>query len=339
MKRKLTVMIFIAAVSLATGCGQQTEQPAEDPARAAYTAFRDAYLDAGTKAEQVALVERFVTEHPTNRYAGYYVVDIISYYDDLGEPEAAYQIVQPVLAAADDPEARFNIGMALAPVAADLGKPLDLEPLIADLEAEEALGFYQRLSVMDAAAKTGAWELEERHADEILSRATPQAYRADYPDREFSDDEVAARVANRKVYALTHKGWSAFNQGREDEAMALFIEADGLTDKNYVGLTGTPLETYWGNALWLQGDSERALEKLAPEVVFGDSDSAEPILRQAYAVAHGGEEGYSNYLETTRRELAPTVDDFTLLDYEGNEVSLSEVRGSSVMLLAFWFPT
>ena len=339
MKRQLTVMIIIAGLSLAAGCGQQTEQPIEDPDRAAYTAFRDAYLDAESKAEQVALVEEFVTEHPTNLYAGYYVVDIIKHYDDLDQPETAYRIVQPVLLAADDPEARFNIGMALAPVAADLGKPLDLEPLIADLEAEEPLGFYESLSVMDTAAKTGTWGLEERYADDILSRATPQAYRADYPDREFSDEEVAERVAHRKVYALTHKGWAAFNLGRTDEALVQFAADNGLTEKNYVGLTGTPLATYWGSALLQQGNTHGAIAMLAPEAVFGDTENAEPLLREAYIAFNENSDGYEEFLETTRAQLARDVDDFTLMDYHGNPVTLSELKGDSVMLLAFWFPT
>ncbi len=282
MKRRFTAMALIAGLTLAAGCGQKTEQPTEDPARAAYTEFRDAYLDAGTKAEQVALVEQFVTEHPTNRYAGYYVIDIINHYDELGQPETAYQIVEPVLVAADDPEARFNIGMALAPVAADLGQPLDLEPLIADLEAEEPLGFYQTLSVMEAAAKTGAWELEERFADDTEA-LQPEAYRAEYPDREFSDEEVAERVAYRRVAAMTHKGWAAYNLGRTDEAMVLFEGADGITDKNYVGLTGTPLATYWGSALWQQGDVEGAIAMLAPEAVLAMPSRPNPSFARPTA--------------------------------------------------------
>ena len=339
MKHVHTATALVACFLTLMGCGQQAEQKVEDPAKAAYREFRDGYLDADTKAEQVALVERFVTDHPTNRYASYYVVDIIDHYDRLGEPETAYRLVEPVLEAANDPEARFNIGTALAATAAELGRPLDLESLISNLEDEGPLDFYQTLSVLDAAAETGTWDLEERYANQMIVSATPDAFRANYPDREFSDDEVASRVATRKVYGLTHKAWAAYNQGRVDEAMTLFVEADGLTEKNYVGITGTPLETYWGTALWRQGDSEGALEKLAPEVVFGDADSAEPILRQAYAAVHGGDDGFENYLSTTRRELAPTVDDFTLLDYQGNEISLSEARGDSVMLLAFWFPT
>ncbi len=339
MTRKITAAMLIAGLILVAGCGQKTEEPAEDPARAVYTQFRDAYLDAGTKAEQVALVERFVTEHPTNRYAGYYVVDIINHYDEIGQPETAYEIVEPVLVAADDPTSKFNIGMALAPVAADLGHPLDLESLIADLKSEAPLGFYETVSVMDAAAKTGAWQLEERYANEAMERSTIEAYRAEYPDREFSDKEVQERVANRQVLALTHKGWAAFNLGRADEALAMFEEADGLTDKNYVGLTGTPLATYWGSALLQQGDAEGAIAILAPEAVFGDAKQAGPILRQAYVNVYGDDTGYLEFLESTRLKLARSIDDFTLEDYDGNEVSLAELKGDSVMLLAFWFPT
>jgi hypothetical protein len=56
MTRRLTAMMVIAGLALIAGCGQQVEEQAEDPAKVAYREFRDAYLDAETKNEQVALV-------------------------------------------------------------------------------------------------------------------------------------------------------------------------------------------------------------------------------------------------------------------------------------------
>ena len=104
-------------------------------------------------------------------------------------------------------------------------------------------------------------------------------------------------------------------------------------------VSGCSCRSYWGSALWQQGDVEGAIAMLAPEAVFGDAKQAEPILRQAYGTVNGDDEGYSDFLDATRQELARDVDDFTLMNYDGNPVTLSELKGDSVMLLAFWFPT
>ena len=53
---------------------------------------------------------------------------------------------------------------------------------------------------------------------------------------------------------------------------------------------------------------------------------------------NGDDEGFDEFLWATRNELATDVDDFELLDYEGNPFRLSDV-GDKVVLLAFWFPT
>ena len=54
---------------------------------------------------------------------------------------------------------------------------------------------------------------------------------------------------------------------------------------------------------------------------------------------NGDEEGFDEFLWATRNELATTVGDFALLDYEGNEISMADVSTGKVTLLAFWFPT
>jgi len=341
MKRQFTVMLVIAGVMVVAGCGQETTEQTEDPAVAAYKEFRGAYLDSEDRADQVALVEQFLTDYPNHENAGYFCEDIINYYArDLGQPEKAYENLYPVLAVAEDHEVRFDIGTALAPIAAELGKPLDLKNLAVSLESEDQLNFYQTQQVMDAAAKTGDWALEESYADGALARATAEAYRAEYPDREFSDEDVAKRVTLRRVTALAHKGWAAFNQDRADEAMVLFEEANNLAERNYVGLTGGPLNTYWGTALLRQGDTEGAMTVLAPEAIFGDKKSAEPILRQAYVASNDdSEEGFDEFATFTRGHLARQVDDFTLMDYQGDEVALGDLRKEKVTLLAFWFPT
>jgi tetratricopeptide (TPR) repeat protein len=339
MKRAFATVLIVAGLFTAAGCAKQPEVTV-DPAVTAYKTFRSAYLDSENRADQVALVEQFLAEYPGHENAGYFAEDIVNYYHrDHDQPERAYQILDGVLNAADDPEVRFNVGTALVPVAAELGHDVDLQGLVSAMEAEGALDFYQTVQLMDAAAALGDWELQARYADDAFSRSTVEAYRAEYPDREFTDDEVEGRVARRKTAALAHRGWAAFNLGRAEEALAMFEEADGVAEKNYVGLADGPLAVFWGSALLQQGDAEAAIQILAPEAIFGDAHKAEPVLRQAYAAVHESEEGYDEFMTFTRGHLARQVDDFTLTNYQGEAVSLADLREDKVTLLAFWFPT
>ena len=56
------------------------------------------------------------------------------------------------------------------------------------------------------------------------------------------------------------------------------------------------------------------------------------------AFRNGSDEGYEEYLWSTRERFARPAADFSLVDYEGNTLELSSTRGKVVML-AFWFPT
>jgi hypothetical protein len=339
MSRFPVALSVIAVVMIGAGCGQHSTE-SEDPADAAYSQFRDAYLDAERREDQAALVEEFITEWPDHRNTGYFAADIVTYYSDhLGDGERAYQIVSGVLQGATDPEVRFWLGTTLAPVAADLGRDLDLTGLIADLEASTELGFDHTEQILSAAAALADWDLLDRWSDEALERSTPEAFRADYPNRDFDDEDVQRRADRRRAIALSSNGWAAYNLGRTDDAFGAFENASRLAEKNYLGLSGTPLERYWAQALLDSGDAARAIAVISREAVFGDHARAEPVLREAWTTANDSGEGFDDFLDTARLELAPAIDDFTLTDYQGNTVSLNGVRGDKVTLLAFWFPT
>lgn len=340
MVYRFSTLLVVISVIFAVGCGGHDTSEPEDPASAAYSEFRDGYLNADDRAAQVGLVEGFITAWPNHKYTGYFAADIISYHaDDQGDPERAYEIVSGVLDRADDPDVRFWLGTSLAPVAADVGRDLDLAGLIADIEAKGDLDFDQAEQILTAAAGLGDWELMDSWADEALARSTPEAFQADYPDREFNAEDLQRRADSRRVTALANKGWAAYNLGNVDGAMAAFEEAEAIAEVNYVGVTGTPLARYWGEAMVREGDAARAIAVLSRETLFGDQTSAEPVLREAWVAANEGDRGFDEFLETTRLELAPTIDDFVLTDYEGAEVALSELRQDKVTLLAFWFPT
>lgn len=337
MLRRSTPLMVLAAILVAAGCSRQ--EPV-DPAAAAFESFRTAYTDAASRADQIAALEDFVGAHPEHPYAGYYAADLISYYaHDLGEPQAAYDKVSAVLARVEDPEARLYLAAELAPLAAELERPLDLAPYIDAVRAGGPLAFDQLDTVMTAAGATGDWQLALSASEEALERATPEAYRADYPDRDFTDEEVAERVRRRRATALTHHAWALYNTGRPDEAFEEFEQADDLRVDSYVGVSGGPLDRLWAQALLDAGQPAAALDRVTQEALFGDTAKALPVALEAYAAVEGGVEGFDAYLAEQRRERAPVLDDVTLADYEGTEHSLDDLRRDKVLLLAFWFPT
>jgi tetratricopeptide (TPR) repeat protein len=337
MARSLSLCLLLGLLVVIAGCGQQAP---EDPAEAAYRAFREAYLDAGSRAEQVALVESFVADHADHRAAGYYATDLISYYaHDLGQPARAYELVEPMLARMTDPEARLYLAAELAPVAVEAGRHLDLAPFIAALEAQGPLSFDSLENIMAAASRVGDWPLAGTHAEAAEARSTPEAWRAENPKRELSDEEVATRVQRRRVTALTYRAWALYNQGQTAEALALFEQADRDRVNDYLGLVSAPLDRFWASALLREGNAAAALERISREAVFGDRDQAVPVFRQAWAAVNGSEEGLDEQLWQARQRLARTIDDFTLADYDGRQHSLSDLRRGKVLMLAFWFPT
>jgi tetratricopeptide (TPR) repeat protein len=337
MARSFRWRIVLGLLVVVAGCGQQ---PPEDPAEAAYRAFREAYLDAGSRAEQVALVEGFVAEHADHRAAGYYATDLITYYGhDLGQPARAYEIVEPMLSRMTDPEGRLYLAAELAPVAADAGRSLDLAPYIAAVEAQGPLSFDSLETIMAAACKVGDWPLAGTYAEAAEARSTPEAWRADNPKRELSDEEVATRVQRRRVTTLTYRAWALYNQGQTAEALALFEQADTDRANDYLGLASAPLDRFWASALLREGDAAAALERISREAAFGDRDQAAPVFRQAWAAVNGSEDGLDEQLRQARQRLARTIDDFSLADYDGRQHSLSNLRRGKVLMLAFWFPT
>lgn len=337
MTRSLTSYLALGLLVMIAGCGQQTS---EDPAETAYSAFRTGYIDAGSRAEQVALIESFVAEHAGHRAAAYYAVDLVSYYGhDLGQPARACEIVEPLLSRIPDPEARLYLASELAPVAADAGRPLDLAPYIAALEAQGPLSFDSLDMIMAAACKVGDWPLAAKHAEAAEARSTPEAWRADNPDRDLSEEEVATRVQRRRVAALTYRAWALYNQGQTVEALALFEQAERNRVNDYLGLSNAPLDRFWASALLKEGNPAAALERVSREAVFGDRKQAIPVFRQAWAAVNGSEDGLDEQLWQARQRLARTIDDFTLSDYDGQQHSLADLRRGKVLMLAFWFPT
>jgi tetratricopeptide (TPR) repeat protein len=338
MFRKPLLMTLVVVVGLAGGCSKQEEGP--DPAAVAYDALRSAWNETESAEAKVALAADYLARYPDTKNSGRMASSIVYYQGhEMKDPQGAWDVVSVALAQIKDPERRFEVGMEALNLADSVDVPLDIATLAIDLGAVRPLTFDENEQVAVTALDLGEWTVADEHALGALELATPEQVRADSPDREFTEDQVAMRVRLRQASALTYDGWALFNMGDLELAMNRFAAADGVGSVTYLGVPNTPLYRYWGRAALAQGDVDRAIELLSMETVFGeDGSAAEPFLREAYVAKNGSEDKFDEFLWSSRSQMAKVADNFELLDYQGNPRSLSETNGK-VTLLAFWFPT
>ena len=338
MSRKTTVLTLIVLVGLAGGCAKQDQT---SPAEEAWSELIEAWNGLETAEEKAALAEDYLAKFPDTEHSGS-MAGVVTYYrgHEMEDPQGAYDVVAAALERIEDPEQQFEVSMELFNLADSVEIPLDLAKVADDLATTRSLSYGEHQQVVETAADLEEWSIAMAHAGPAVDLATPEGYRADYPDREFSDEDLAERVQRRKATSLAYEGWAAYNMGDTELAFARFAAADDIGSVSYLGVPNTPLYTFWGRAALSEGDIDSAIEMLGAEVAFGeDGTGAEIYLREAYATKSGGEEGFDEFLWATRNELATAIGDFSLSDYEGNSVSLADVSAGKVTLLAFWFPT
>ena len=339
MSRRATILTLCVLLGLAGACAKQEQ--ATDPAEEAFDVLRAAWSEAETSEAKTKLAEDYLARFPDTERSGWAASTIIHYRgNDLEDPEGAYEIVSAALERIESPDQRFEVSIGLLGLSDSVDVPLDVAQVANDLGAVRPLTFDEHQSVAETASDLEEWMVADEHALAASELATPEIYRADYPDREFTDEEIAPHVQRRKALSLAYDGWALYNLGDTDLAFARFAESDAIGSVSYLGVPTTPLYTFWGRAALAEGDVDRAVELLGAETLFSeDGSSAEPFLREAYVAKNGDDEDFDEFLWSTRNELATSVDDFELVDYDGNPVNVSEVGDGKVMLLAFWFPT
>ena len=338
MSRKTTILTLIVLVGLAGACAKQEQA---SPAEEAWSGLVEARNGLETAEEKTSLAEDYLAEFPDTEHSGSMAGVVVHYRGhEMEDPQGAYLVVASALEHIEDPEQRFAVGMEILSLSDSVDVPLELAQVANSLGAERPLTYSEHQQVFETAIDLEEWMVADEHALAAMEMATPETYRADYPDREFTDEDIAERVQRRRATALAYDGWALYNMGDTELAFSRFAAADEVGSVSYLGVPNTPLYTFWGRAALGEGDFDSAVELLGAEAAFGnDGSGAEIYLREAYAAKNGDEEGYDEFLWATRSELATTVDDFSLLDYAGNQISMADVSTGKVTLLAFWFPT
>jgi len=334
MRRRLTSAGIIIAVALTVGCAKAP--PTEDEV---YTELRAAFSESEDPAEKLDIARSFLAQFPEGDRAPRVLDAAVAILeDDMEDGSQALGLVEQALAGVTDPESRFRMKATLWRLAREHGEPFSLREVAAELDGHRELGYGDLHELMELAVKAEEWSLAEQWADAGLAFASAEAYRADYPDRDYSDELIAHRAANRLTYSLGHKAWAAYQQGRVEEAMDLFAEGEGEMNFSYVGAPETPLYKFWGRAHFNQGELDRAAELVEADAVMGGSDFAMDTLKEVFVARTGSEDGVDAFLRETRERLSRIVDDFTLPTYSGSDFQLSSTL-NKVVLLNFWFPT
>jgi hypothetical protein len=312
----------------------------DDPVEAAYERAEAAYEAAETPAEQVAIGQGFLADHPESRHTVRVLREITRLMaDELDDHAGATAYAREFAEGLSDEELAFEAWNVLAGLYARPGFAAELEATLDRAYAGREPTYVECLGMMEAAAGAEAWDLILAKYEAAAPQATAEAFAAAYPDRGFSEEYIAEAGRNRTGLIDTFRGWALANLGRTADARAAFTAAEAAVRKNYLGRPGNDLDYYRGRALLMDDQPAEAFPMLALAAMFGGNDEAWEPAREAYdRTHHGGDAGFEKALWDLRLQHARTVDGFTLADYEGRARSFDDLKGE-VTLLAFWFPT
>jgi hypothetical protein len=333
----LVAVVVCVVVCGTIGCAREDQlQPSAE------VAFKDMQVvldESEAPEEKVPILEAFIAAYPDTEQSENALGDVIYYRTrEMDDLPGALAITRTALEQTSDPELRFKIGLRLHDLSAQAGEPTDLGAVADELAAHRELGFVDHLDVVEAAEKSASWELMLEHADAMADFANEAAFRAAYPDEDFTDERVAFSVNRRRAWVLAYQGGALTHLGRLAEAEEVFALADDLpASTDFLGISETPIDIYRGEAALLAGQPEQAAELFAHDALMGGKPTAIDGMKEAYACINGGAEGFDDYALAIRQRIARPLPDVTLADYTGETVSLSAMAGK-VMVISFWNP-
>jgi tetratricopeptide (TPR) repeat protein len=338
MLRKSTAILLAAAVLLAFAAAAY---PKDDrvPVDEAYKNMIEKRRGYESMADRLAVTKDFLEKYPDSKYTARLITHVYYYQgDQLDDPAGAVAYAEQLRARVKTPEFITDFDKSLVEIYGEAGM-IDKMIAVADrLEAASELDFGDYWNIVDAAAANDAWKLVRTYCAKARPLANAKAYRAEYPDREMTDQEIEKAGANRAAMLAGMDAWALANLGQIGEALAEFETAGQNINRSYVGVLDYDIGLHWGKTLMMKGDYHAAIERFAPQALIMGNDDALAGLTEAYEKKTGGEDGFDAYIERLHREIAPKVTEFELPLYDGKRVKYADIKGE-VTLLAFWFPT
>lgn len=337
MRCRIFVSIFIVAIIGVSGCA-----PVDQPQKSADTALDDLWdvLDEiEAHQDRVPLLEAFIVDYPDTRESVNALGDVVYYRTEkMDDLSGAISSAKITLEQTTDPDLRFELGILLHDLSHQAGEATDLGAVAADLGMHRELGFGDHLDMVQAGEKSGSWVVVLEHATAMEKFANEDAFRAAYPDDDFTDEQVEFSANRRRTWVVAYQGGALTHLGRLEEAEERFLAADAIpSTTGFTGIPETPIDIYRGQAALLQGRSEAASDLFAHDALMGGDERALDGLSQAYVAINGGEDGYEDFLVSTRKRIARPLPDIGLVDYAETRFDLSSTLGK-VMVISFWNP-
>ena len=338
---------LLCVALLATWSCDKPEQPSGDTSTTAVATEELSEVDRAAEETwaswdetedpevKVGLARDFLARYPDSDHTGDFLGSAVYHYtESLGRSNEAYEMVEGTLTKVEDEDTRLETQMQLAVLHSKTGRLEELSALADEMADEHDFQFTDHLELMELATEAGAWTLAIEQAEAGLAFATPEAFKAQWPDY---DDEYAARAGRRRTaYCKAYQGWAEANLGQYDAALASFTTGEKDTAYSLLGVDETPLHLYWGQTLTLMGEPEDAMDRLDVEALYG-SKEAKQAYSEAWVAAHGTEEGLEDRLWALRQEHAKPLPQFALPSYEGETFESAEHIGD-VLLIAAWNP-
>lgn len=328
-------MFCLGALLLPTSAGvwaQETTDPFEIE--------KAAYLAAETNSERLEIMQTFLNDYPQHEKAGFVTENAVRILvDSMDNYHGAIKLAQKQLAAAGDSEVKPEIQDILIELYGRPGFADDLAQMVAQRYDFQTMIYTEHLAVLRAATKAEAWIMVDKYAQQATPLATPDAFRAAYPEREFTDEYIQEAGQNRQGLLKTFTGWAAANLGDEKRAKQDFKAASSLVRKNFFGLPDNDLYLYWGQSQIRFGEPDQGQEKLALLGIFGANSAAAEKARKTYLESGKTEAQYEKFIWNLRQKHSVKMVDFKAVGYQGDSPSYNQLKGKKATLLAFWFPT
>jgi hypothetical protein len=343
MANRILTILILSTIVLA-GCGGE-EQSKENAAKQ-ITAANDAYKQALKKRgdvdpieDRLAITREFLEEFPESEHTAD-AINAVFYYqgEELDDMLGAITYAEAIRCRIRSPEIAREVDKELLGFYGKSGMTERMFAIADQLAAGGALDFSDYWNVIEGAVKAKEWELVRDYCAKTRSVTNADVYKADYPDRDFSEEEISEAVNHRTGMLLVKDGWARANQGQIDEALADFAKADSLIPRYYFDIPEYDLSTYWGKTLLMKRDFEAATERFAMDGLVMGNEEAVTGLKEAYIGIHGSDTGYEAYAAELHLDIARTIDDFEMADYKGNRHRFSDLR-SDMTVLTLWFPT
>jgi len=332
-QNKITMGLLLLFLPLAAAAADQEEM------ENAYMELRNAYSTAASAAEKLTLVQNYLVRFPESERTAR-VLSAATYLlsEEMNDHAGAIAYTKEILTKVEDPEITGAVRLVLVDLYDSPAYAKELKTLAVVMAEAGQQSFSDYLSLIRAATGAEVWTMVQELCQTAQPLANAKTYQADFPDRDFTEDDIQQAGKNRQGLLGTYKGWALAHGGHPDEALRTFAESEGLVRFSYLGVPENNLYLYWGQTLLENQAYDAALLSLSKAAVWGYSKDAMAAARKAYTAKNGHENGFDEYIWSVRQKHAKTIDDFTLLNYQDQKQPLSDLKGK-VTLVTFWFPT